>query len=225
VGRLFFLEGEDLILNKGVILKGIAEMNYFSNAPLTLMRYAENLEIDGIFGEKAQIAWRNAARAWDEYGNRDLPTFDGDIVRLNDMEDYLSRADALEKDFNERLAPGLKDRLTQAKIDALTEEQRAAWLKPMEERTYDEHRLATSLIPIVHVPSSELIEAVDEDIREETRKIWTEIDKLRLRAENVKSFRRVMNFDHWKSRGKLSQRTDVINANRLLYEARTAFED
>ena len=47
---------------------------FFSRKPMCQMDYADYMEKDGIFGEKARIAWRQAGDEWLEYGDEPIPS-------------------------------------------------------------------------------------------------------------------------------------------------------
>ena len=79
------------------------------------MQYGEALMEEGVFGEKAKKAWRDASDDWLQYGNRDIPTPDGVFIHLGDIErlnkEYAKLVDELDK-----LAGGAREKAVQTQI-------------------------------------------------------------------------------------------------------------
>ena len=64
---------------------------FFSEAPMSLINYADNLEEDGTFGDTAKAAWENASEEWMRYASRDLNTSYGYTVQLATWNCFVSR--------------------------------------------------------------------------------------------------------------------------------------
>lgn len=57
---------------------------FYAQEPLCKAYYALALENEGIFGEMGRRSWQAAQRSWQQYGNREIPTVEGQFVRLQE---------------------------------------------------------------------------------------------------------------------------------------------
>ena len=92
---------------------------------MSLINYADNLEVEGTFGDTAKSAWENASAEWYRYANRDLNTSYGYTVRLWDLELLRGQADELKQKL-EKLLPGQMEKIHQSKLAALSEDESKA---------------------------------------------------------------------------------------------------
>ena len=117
--------------------KSIGQKNpttFFAAPAMSQINYADAIEEDGVFQEKARAAWRTASKLWNDYGNREMRSSRGSLIRLADLnrEELLSRK--LEKEFQD-FAPGVRDEIVAEKRANLSPEVVAALAVPESIRT------------------------------------------------------------------------------------------
>ncbi|MDR3234520.1 MAG: DUF5106 domain-containing protein [Planctomycetaceae bacterium] len=85
LGRRWYHQGEELVLQRGVSLMNESDFTFFANSRSNLFSYAKWKRKDGIFGEEAIRAWENAAKEWMEFAKMDLATAipEGKGLRVN----------------------------------------------------------------------------------------------------------------------------------------------
>ncbi|MBI2479434.1 MAG: IRE (iron responsive element), partial [Planctomycetia bacterium] len=118
--RLWYESAYDIVDTQQAPIRGKAPHIFYSDGPKALMNYANTIETEGVLDEKAQYAWRRAGENWHTYGNRIVPTSWGIRIRLNDEEAVRAEAERLSDELD-KLVPGLRDKITQEKIAALSE--------------------------------------------------------------------------------------------------------
>jgi hypothetical protein len=85
LGRRWYHQGEDLVLNRGISLMNESDFTFFANSRLNLFNYAKWKRKDGIFGSEAIQAWETAGKEWGEFAKLDLATAipEGKVSRVN----------------------------------------------------------------------------------------------------------------------------------------------
>ena len=106
VGKTWFRKAEDLVDATGVRCKGVSPLVFFSDAPMCQMSYSSAMEDDGVFGEKARLAWKKAGQEWRQYGDRDILSYENHHVVLNSQEMHQEAARKLLARLD-ALSPGL----------------------------------------------------------------------------------------------------------------------
>ncbi len=158
LGNRWYKIGEDLVL-RGVSIGNEAEFNYFSYSRLNLFSYASWKRLDGIFGDEAINAWKNAGEEWKKFGQMDLSAaipIDGSIQMRPGVES--KRAKLEETDIvreEERLllqkldsfSPRLREQLCIERWDQLAETpgQQGSLLSSLNQSF--EHHDADSSLP------------------------------------------------------------------------------
>jgi hypothetical protein len=221
VGMESFAQAEELV-DKGASLKKMSPVLFYSERPMCRMNYAEALEDDGIFAEKARIGWERAGQGWHEYGNRDVPTTFGDIIRLNDRAEMERQADELRTQF-EAMTPGIKEAIAKQRQDELTDAERQVLDMKMEDRTEAEHELAAEIsrkLRITHEQVAEHLIGAQRGEGLDLAKKLTEAERL---VNVVRRYQEVVNYEYWQNRAAFEQTPQALDARRLLYEGRLAF--
>ena len=106
--------------------KGMADVIFYSDAPLCQFYYADNLEKDGYFNQKAANAWKQATREWHDFGEKAIDTSWDVKVQLN-REEELEAKVARNVTALDALVPGEREKLKKEKYASLTPERREAW--------------------------------------------------------------------------------------------------
>lgn len=224
VGRNWYRDAERLVDTKGAKLKGVNPLLYRSDAAMALMYYAANLETDGIFGEVAKRAWRNAAAAWEAYSRVDIPSGADTIIRLGDRD---SLAESLKRHTAEleALQPGLKDKIRQEKLARLTGPQREALAVPFDKRAGDQYALAAEAEERTLVRPAEVAARISGAAQKKALQLAREMESLDERIDYLDRQRQIVNFDYWKLRAEFEQEDATLKARALLYAADAAMAE
>jgi hypothetical protein len=197
---------------------------FFSEAAMSLINYADNIEVEGTFGDTAKTAWENASEEWLRYANRDLNTSYGYTVRLADLEPTRKQMDDLQQQL-EKLAPGQKDKLRQAKVAALSEEERKALDKDPLKRNNDESALASNATPKTNVTWVEVILQAPPEARTEMRRLNDELVELQHKSNTIDTYRDIVNYNYWFTRCQAEPTDACLSARELLYQAEQAYKE
>ncbi len=221
VGKQWYYRAEDVV-KSGVPLGSISEVLFYSNAPMNQLSYSDNLEKDGRFDEAAERSWKQAAAEWNAYGNREIKTSIGPVIRLNDQEIFDKQKAQLELDF-EALQPGLRQQIVEERRKKLSPEQLAAYEKPAEGKTADEFNLTSEAENILRVTNTDVAQRMTADRRGRGEEMAKKLDNATEQSTWTERYREVVNFTYWRHRGQFDQRKEIIEARKLLYDGRQAF--
>jgi hypothetical protein len=183
------------------------------------VHYAAAIEEDGVLGEAARRAWKEAARQWYEFGNREIPVGDDCSVRLNDLPGLTQRGDQLRKQFDV-LAPGLYEQVRRERKQSLTADLRQALETPPDRRTALQEKLAALAQEALCVPLPEVVDKVDAASRPKAKAIAEDLARLEAEAERVRNFGIIVNYEPWTLHCQIEQSPDALAARRSLYDAR-----
>ncbi|MDR0522022.1 MAG: hypothetical protein LBH00_09260 [Planctomycetaceae bacterium] len=145
LGRFWYRQGEELV-KEGVSLGNESDFNFFSHSRINLFSYAKWKRRDGIFGEAAVRAWKNALDEWIEFGRMELKAAipDDNTLRMTkhnqSLTGKLETIDILKEEETKLLAelnsivPGLKEKLCAERWKALagTSGQQGSLLAALE---------------------------------------------------------------------------------------------
>ncbi|HTQ38035.1 MAG TPA: hypothetical protein VMJ32_03355, partial [Pirellulales bacterium] len=197
---------------------------FFSEAAMSLINYADNLEVEGTFGDSAKAAWENASEEWVRYANRDLNTSYGYTVRLWDLEIFRKQAEDLKQQL-EKLLPGQMEKIHQAKLAALTEDERRALAKKPTDRSPDENAAANAAEGKTKVTWEEVILQAPPQSRPEARTLNDELIELEHKINTIDTYRDIVNYNYWWARCQAEPKDDCLLARDLLYQAEEAYKD
>ena len=221
----WFKQAQDVVDLKEVPIRGQNPLVFHSDAAKALIRYADAIENEGIFDEKAMNAWINAANEWMEYGERSIPTSYGYSIRLNNGE--LRNEDIKEAEKKlEELAPGVRERLEQEKRDRLTAEEKQLLARDRADLDAAEYEKALKIDEQLRVSTEDVINEITVP---EDKRLARKVDKDRIKAMNyattIRRYRDVVNFVYWKTRCEVEQQQRAIDARRYLWEANEKYEN
>ena len=230
VGKDWYDKAADLIDNHGVRLEGDSALIFRSKPPMCLINYAAALEEDGIFGERAENAWRNGYRGWVDYGKVDIPASRGDMIL------HLGELDSLEKQLQEKsealdklLPPGTREKIEAGKRSKLSkqERQRLAMLEKMNPKylTFEQKYELSLLRGRVKPTFDEVGNLIESKNQAKANKILKAIKKLQERIARTESNRRTVNYASWETRAKLEQTDLMLKARKAAYQAKEALEE
>ncbi len=213
--RLWYLRAQ----RSDVPLKGKSPLIFYADAPMSLVNYSSTIEEEGILGEAARIAWRDAKKAWAEYGQRPIPTSWGHNVRLGGYNAINDEIEQLGVDLDE-LAPGVKDQLYQERFDQLTDVQRAALdltEQELTEENYKDHFAARDAVKVTH---EEIAEGAPRQNRDKAMALVTRLLDAEMMSHRTAHYRGIINYEYWETRCAAEQTQTAINARKFIYDAR-----
>ena len=223
VGKESFADAEALV-EAGASLKKKSPVLFYSEWPMCQMNYAENLEEDGIFEEKAGLAWDKAGREWNAYGNREIPTTFGDVIRLNDRAMYNQRAKTLRAQLDQ-MSGDLREQIAKEREDELDSEERLALNTPSEERTMREHELVAEIhrkLQVTHEDVAERLTGAERGRGLEIAEQLTEAERL---SGIIARYQQIVNYEFWERRAAVEQTREALEARKLVYEGRRLFTE
>jgi tetratricopeptide (TPR) repeat protein len=195
-----------------------------SEAPMCQMNYADALEKDGVFGERAETEWRRAGKEWEDYGKLDIPTSDGRPIRLGQLDRLEDQLKQLNAELD-KLVPGAREKLFNNKVAMLTDAQREAMKTPYRQRADQQHQLAAEADALIRVTADEVARQAGGANRAEANEL---LDKIHDQMETIrltKSYQGIVNYDYWGLRAEVEQTEGMREARRLVYEADTALPE
>lgn len=234
-GKRYLRYAQEMVDHRGGVLRSVSPENFHLQIPIAQTKYAEALEAEGVFGEKARSAWRQAAADWTELGRREFPSEHGFFYRIEDLDRAQDDLDAALKRL-EAFAPGLRDRLLEEKQAKLTDEERRALALDSADRSVSEARLAYEAGQKSQVTDFDVADNVTAADRTKARAAADEIALRRLTIGEIQNARKIYNYQYWQDRCAMEQQDDALAARELFYKgvrdaadnpwrARTALED
>ncbi len=224
VGKESYLAAQRLVDFEKAPLVGINPVLFYSDPAKCQMFYAAGLEEDGTFNEVAGREWATAGREWREYGARDIPTFGGTFVRLNDMELYQDKAKKIVAALD-ALAPGLREKIVAEKRATLSAEARQALDTPVGKRTSEQHVLVEQSEPKIAVTHLEVADRIQGAQRQKAHQLAQEAADAQERARSISQERMVVNFEYWRTRCQAEQTKNAWSARQALYNGDRAYDD
>ena len=232
VGKHWFRQAERAVDDKWKPLrvhgKGKSDLIFYVDAPMCQIDYAEAIEQEGVHGDLARLAWRQAERDWiDDYGNRPLQRPGGYAVSLNELEDVEKKASqAVEK--LDQLLPGLRETMRAQRQADLSDEQRRAVEIPANERSEQEQKLAADAqqwLAVSHEDLAEQIRARAPDEAAEATSLVLAARKAEHRAHQIRQYREIVNFNYWRLRCKMEQTSEALAAREQIYQGDQRWQD
>jgi hypothetical protein len=202
-------------------------VTFFDSSARSQMSYGEAIETEGIFGEQAKRAWREGARLWREYGTREMPSTDGDMIRLVDKDKWDGEVKKLRGELD-ALSPGLEAKMKEEALASLTPEQRKIYEQPPANPTPEESKRQTEVADATNITVDKLAARIAKDHPDQAaqaRRIATRIHEAERRVRSIESSLDVANFDYWRIRGDLEQTPEALEGHRLAHEANRTFQE
>jgi hypothetical protein len=220
VSRLWYLRAYNLVDRQGVPLRRKSHHIFFADGPKSWMNYAVAIESEGILDEQAEYAWRRGGEEWEDYGKRIVPTSWGVNIRLGDLETVTAEAAEKRRELEE-LAPGVREDILAEKIAALTDTQRQAYEKKIEdiedEATYRLHWEAKSLVAVT---DREVAQRAPANLRAKANRLASEAMELDENADRIARYRGNVNFGYWATRCRVEQLPETVAARRHVFLAK-----
>ncbi|MGE0756453.1 MAG: hypothetical protein AB7O38_05515 [Pirellulaceae bacterium] len=219
VSRLWYNRAYDLVDTQGRMLRGKTPHIFFIDGPKALTNYALAIEDEGFLDERAEYAWRRADEELTRYGDRQVPTSTGLIIRLNDEESQLADSQRYAAELD-ALVPGAREAIEQEKIDQLTPFERDAIKMPGDQITdpnvYSARYNAFTKTKVTH---KEVAGRAPADVRARAYRLAQQAEDAATFADWIDRYRQNVNFEYWRTRCKVEQLRDTVTARRHIYNA------
>ncbi len=200
---------------------------FYADPGRSQINYAEAIETEGVFGEKAKTAWATGSRLWKEFGNRDLRSSLGFNIRLGAIERLIEETKKLEKQLGELSQTAREDALA-AKKALLSPEQLSVFDGPQTGLTDEQTELLYEAKRLMEIKPSDIADEIVKktpgkvaQARRLAKKIAANHSRIRLTNNN----REVVNYEYWLVRCRLEQSPEALKARELAYEARRTFKE
>ena len=200
---------------------------FYSDPGRAQRNYAEAIEREGTFGNKAKKAWSTAGDMWRDFGKEEFPASTGIMIRLSELVDLEEDFQAVEGDIESLFADHrgeLRD-----KIRAEMPERKQQIADMTIEEVPDEDRDEFYAVQAdLNVSSQEVAEFVVENYpekRKEARRLAYEYATLREKFSLTKNNFEVCNYGYWKTRCDLERTAAALEARSLAFAARRAFRE
>jgi hypothetical protein len=200
---------------------------FFDSPARSQMSYAEAIEEEGVFGPRAQQAWREGGRLWDGYGQREFRATNDLMIRLADLTKWQAEAKRLMAEL-EALAPGTPGKLAQEAAAKLTPEQRKALVTSPAEPDDEFYRIRDEAIELTSVTVDKIAGRIAQDDpakASKARQLAARIKENDERIRMIDSNRGVANYDYWDVRCKIEQSPEALKARELSFEAKRLFQE
>ncbi|MCH2130003.1 MAG: hypothetical protein MK179_12710 [Pirellulaceae bacterium] len=204
--------------------KGKSPVLFHSNPAMALINYAGAIQEEGVFDEKAMEAWRVANEVWTNYGNREIRTSRDFYIRLNEAEQLEEEVAELLVEFDGLLS-GVRNTLTEEKRATLSADELLALDTPVKDRNPDQFRLAREAELKIRVSPVEMAEVTPGPLKDQARWMATEIMDKQQRADFVRRYRQIVNFDYWRTRCEVEQLEQANAAHKHMYRADELYRD
>lgn len=199
--------------------KGMNPLIFHADPAMAQINSSDNLNEDGVYGERAKQSWQKSHDDWTRYGDTILPTTFGFDIALNDQEPMEKKAKELRAKLDE-LAPGAREQLREEKRAVLKPEERAALDVPYEQRSPDQQQLAGPVEDKVLVSHLEVAQRAPEAKRLEALNVADELARAEEYAHGVERYRSVVNFNYWRTRCEMERTDDAIAAHELVHSGK-----
>ena len=237
VARESFLEAVDMVDNRGVRRRGIDPYLFFSEPAKTRMWYAEALEEEGTFGQRARRNWELALDAWTYgrqtvqldrrdvgFGVREFTTPSGYRFRVLDLPALEQEAAVLRQRL-ETLAAGVKEQLRRQKIAKLPPEERKLVEADLTTLSQQE-KIQRDRIEIqkLSIYPQEIVKHAPKGIKAELESIVRQWEEVWEKIREVRMCQTIINYSYWEQRCKAEASPLGLKARELLYRAYQAYQ-
>jgi len=223
IGRQWLLYGYDLV-DSGVRIRNQTPLNFFSTGPKWRIKHAEAIESEGVLDDRAKSAWQLASDDWQTFGQRSVPTTSPFTIKLGSLDEMREQRETLLEQFMELAGETYREE-ERALLDSLSEEERAAWETPTEERTGEQQNLAYTVARRLEPSLGRVARKAPEAVRLRAIQMAAELDDLKERTAKTDSYREQVNYEYWLTLTSAEQEDRTVEARRLLFEAEQANAD
>jgi hypothetical protein len=222
VGKLWFDKAERAAEYKSIRTK--SPLIFYNSGPMAAINAASAMEKDdGVFGQYAKFAWSAGKDGWTRFGNRQIPTYLGLSVQLNNLEELDQRRVAAEGKLD-AIAPGIREKLRNERVAALPKREREVWDKPADKRSPEEIFAASMLSRMVRPSDDDIASRVPREKLSQAREIADQLQRLNKEIDMTNRYRGTVNFIYWRARCNAEQTDEGLAARELVHDAEALFE-
>jgi hypothetical protein len=211
-------------------IKKTTPVVFWAYWPMCQMNYCETLAKDGVFDEKAQLAWMRATEDWKTFGAKQLPSVplpgrpEVMFVRMNDRDEWVKKAEAAVAQL-EQLQPGLREKIRKERYDALTPAEKKLLELPNDKRTTKDWEQIFPIEQKLRVDHETVAFRITGENHAKAQKLAREALDAQRRVTEIESQRNIVNFAYWQRRADVEQTRDALDARRYIYDAEKASAD
>ena len=224
VSRLWFIQAQEAVDLRAKPIRRTSPLVFHGDVAKPRINFATAIEEEGILDEFAEIAWKYAGEDWHKFGDRDLPSSWGHLVRLNSLPQLVAERDALLAKFNE-LVPGLREKIHAERLATLTPEERQSREIPFDKMTEEIGQHYFSSETKLQMSNKDLVERMADDLQSQGRLLAAELQDLEFRLKHVESYRGIINYSYWEARCQAEQKPEAVAARRHILNAEAALDD
>lgn len=195
-----------------------SDLMYWMKRESQLRNFADAMDDEFPPGTASQEAWRKAFEAWLIYGERQITTSFGEEIVFESLSPEEEQLKSYQKQLDE-LAPGVRDRLRQDKVDRLDGEFREAYNTPADQRTYKQEMMMDVVQRMIEVSNYEVALQVPADLRPQANEIDRQARLLDYRLAQTINYRNTVNYSFWRNRNEMESTTPAIEARSNFYRA------
>jgi hypothetical protein len=170
----------------------------------------------------AKNSWRKSQQSWQQFGEREVPTTYNISIHLNDYERTNEKAQA-ELAALDDLLPGMRERIREERIAALSAEDRKIWEMPATERDKDQGLRGAQLENLVTPSHLDVAQRADTGNRLEALRLADAATHDKWLAGVIDRYRDIVNFNDWRLHCEVEQTPDALAARKAIYEGDRAF--
>lgn len=216
VGQEYYQEAIRLVEDRGASIHRTNPLIFYSEPAMCQIDYAMAVEEDGVFEEKAKVAWTDAAEMWRQYGARGMVSPFGKSYRLNDQEELDERIAELVRELD-GLAPGLRDKIFDERKAKLPDEDREIVDRSPSQLSEEDRSRQYDIVSSLAVKHKDVAERVEGPAHEQAVKLATEIGGLQEQSQLINHERDIVNFKYWRLRCAAEKTDAALAARQLLY--------
>lgn len=200
---------------------------FFDSPARAQISYAEAIEEEGTFGDRARSAWKEGGRLWREYGQREMKSTEDFMIRMVDLEMWEQRVIELKQQLD-ALSPGLEKSMQEEALASLTPEQRAVTGSPPGELTAEQATAQQEAAEKLNIGTVKIAARIAKDEpakASQAQGLAQRIDAAQKRVFHISSNRDVANYKYWSIRCDLEQTQEALQARALAHSAKIAFQE
>lgn len=200
---------------------------FYAAPGMAQINYGEAIEKEGTFGEKAKAAWAAAARLWRAYGNREMLSSRGFMIRLAAYPRMEEQLKQLQEELD-AIGAGARESVLADRKAALSPEESAALETGGNHLVEKQQELYYKAVEKTFVSTQDIADRIAEDTPDlalTAYKLANQIADLKLRTSLTKINRDVSNYEYWETRCEIEQTPEVLRARELAYAGQRAFRD
>jgi hypothetical protein len=227
VSRRWYEEAVRSVDEKKQSLGNKNPTTFYASPAMSQINYSDAIEDEGTFGARARAAWNVASEMWKDYGNRELRSSRGFLIKLSDLERVTAEIDEIRQELD-AFDPALLDKMREENLASLTPQQRAAWDGLPAEASEEEMTAYGEAQAIMDITPEEVATRLAKEYPDKAsgiRRLTTRLVDLSGRLAMINSNRDVSNFAYWQTRCEFEQTDEALAAREAAWAADRKFKD